>query len=106
MHTLINKALDEQDEQLDELTLAKLKAARLQALAQQKQSKSPVSWMLAGAFSVALVAVIWVKQPVTPEALSPLAALDTVMTEETEMLEQLEFLAWLEQEELLKQGQS
>lgn len=110
----INQALDQQIENMDSFTEARIKAARLNALAAK-----PTSWwqkvtlpqgLAASALSVAVVTV----------ALNPfqsdqqgtmqlsesqlMAAMNPILTEDPEMLEQLEFMAWLEQEAILEQG--
>ena len=110
----VNQALDQQIENMDSFTEARIKAARLNALAAK-----PSSWwrnislpqgIAASALSVFVVALVLnpfesADQGVLELSESQLmAAMNPVLTEDPEMLEQLEFMAWLEQEAILEQG--
>lgn len=113
------QALDNKVANLDELTKAKLSAARLNALAKSgKQSFGLVSWFkqmtqnlgvtgsLATSFSVLAIVFVMVKSPSNEsmsgnqldEELALMAMMTPELTEDPDMLEQLEFIAWLEQE--------
>lgn len=109
----VEQALDAQLGNLDELTRAKLTAARLNAL-EQSQSQSGwqkllnMSWaskgIMASAFSVTFAVVLWlapIGQNAVDEELLFQVMQNPVLTEDPEMLEQLEFIAWLEQEALI-----
>lgn len=107
----VNTELDNSVANLDELTLAKIKSARLKALEQGQnkywwQKVSLTQGMVATSFSLFLAALILV--PLTTnqqnDELALMAAMNPVLTEEPEMLSDLEFLAWLEQEQLLEQA--
>ena len=108
----VNEALDRDVAQLDEWTLAKLKAARLNAMAQAATPRSkwrPLSWpqgMMASGVGLALVmmAVVNLNPESSPAGISEqqlLAAMNPVLSEDMDLLEQLEFVAWLEQENLV-----
>lgn len=111
----VNAALEQQVNDLDELTLAKLKSARLQAMQQMKPSWSqrinqlmtaPLG--LGGACAVILVVMVsinWQTQPELNISADELAAyMNPVLTEDPDMLTDLEFFAWLEDEQLLEEG--
>ena len=106
----VNAELNQSVAQLDELTLAKIKAARLTAL---EQANKLTWWQklgfkqgaLATSFSLLLVAVL--VAPISgnkeTDELALMAAMNPVLAEEPEMLSDLAFLAWLEQEQLLEE---
>lgn len=102
----VNAELETSLQQLDELTLSKIKAARLKALAQQPKSPwwSSLLAKQAGAavFCSALVAAV-VLQPETKveldSELALLAAMNPVLSEDPEILQDLDFLLWLEQQQ-------
>ena len=107
----VNRALDDSVEQLDELTTAKIKAARIKALERVNQ----VPWWrkitlgqgaFATAFSLVLAAllIIPLKSNQDNDDLALMAAMNPVLAEAPEMLSDLEFLAWLEQEQLLEES--
>ena len=107
----VNAELDQSVAQLDDLTLAKIKAARLSALEQGSKPRfwsaiSPKQGALALCFSLLMVVVLvdpfnnGDELTLDPE-LALMAAMNPVLAEEPEMLSELEFLAWLEQEQLL-----
>ena len=111
----VNQALDRELENLDELTAAKLKRARLNALAHRPAQKP--WWQSFGlpqglaASGVSLALVFALVKPFTPAdaGLSPtelqlMAVMNPVLSEEPEMLQELEFIAWLEQEGGLESG--
>lgn len=107
----VNAELNESVEQLDELTLAKIKAARLSAIerAQNKawwQKISLSQGVVAMSFSLFLVAVLIIPLKTDQDNgdLALMAAMNPVLAEEPEMLSDLEFLAWLEQEQLLEES--
>lgn len=116
---LITQALDEKVENLNELTKAKLSAARKNALAKQQAPKeSLIDWLkkttgslgvtgsLATSFSVLAIVFVMLKNPSSIEPLESsineqqvlMAMMNPVLAEDPEMLDQLEFIAWLEQE--------
>jgi len=110
----VNRALDDELLDLDPLTQAKLQVARLNAL---EQTKKTAWWqrinlsqgVLATSFSLFMVFIL--VKPFGGEKTMPgiseaqlLAAMNPVLSEDVEMLEQLEFVAWLEQESMLEQG--
>ena len=110
----VNQALDAEVAQMDELTLAKLKAARLKAI---ELGQSQPWWrkfslsqgVMATSFSLFMVFILVnpLQQSPSLSAVSELqlmAAMNPVLSEDTEMLEQLEFVAWLEQEAILESG--
>lgn len=111
LHNKVNADLDESVANLDELTLAKIKSARLTAL---EQAQSKLWWqkislkqgLLATSMSLCLVALLIVPSGQEPQdnELALMAAMNPVLTEEPEMLSDLEFLAWLDQEQLLQQS--
>jgi hypothetical protein len=111
----VNAELDQSVAQLDDLTLAKIKAARLNALGNANKPSfwrsisrvlSPKQGALALCFSLLMVLVFvapfseQTELTLEPE-LALMAAMNPVLAEEPEMLSELEFLAWLEQEQLL-----
>lgn len=107
----VNAELDKSVDQLDELTLAKIQAARLTALAKAKekpwwQKTSLTQGVVATSFSVILVAllIIPLKTDQDNDDLALMAAMNPVLAEAPEMLSDLEFLAWLEQEQLLEES--
>jgi len=110
----VNHALNDDIAQLDELTLAKLKAARVKALEQQKalpwwRNLNVSQGVLATSFSLFMVFVLVKPLQQSPDVtavseLQLMAAMNPVLSEDTEMLEQLEFVAWLEQEAILENG--
>lgn len=107
----VNAELDKSIDQLDELTLAKIKAARLTALEQANrkswwQKLSLTQGLVATSFSIFLVAVLIIplKTNQDNDDLALMAAMNPVLAEEPEMLSDLEFLAWLEQEQLLEES--
>ena len=111
LQSKVNAELDNSVANLDELTLAKIKSARLRALEQGQnrywwQKLSLRQGVVATSFSLFVVALLLV--PLTTsqqdDELALLAAMNPVLTEEPEMLSDLEFLAWLEQEQLLEQA--
>ena len=112
---IVCDTLDQQVEQLDDLTLARLKAARLKALAQLEQSKPSIlqrffgeQMMVKGALatSFSVVAVLVMLNLNSGDKINQqdvlMAMMNPVLSEDPDMLEQLEFLAWLEEQE---QGQ-
>lgn len=107
----VNAELDKSVDQLDELTLAKIQAARLTALTKAKekpwwQKVSLTQGAVATSFSVILVAllIIPLKTDQDNDDLALMAAMNPVLAEAPEMLSDLEFLAWLEQEQLLEES--
>ena len=114
VQTRVTQALNDELLPLDELTQAKLTAARLNALAQAKQKPwwrrlSLSQGVLATSFSLFMVFVL--VQPTGGKRadfesteMQLLAAMNPILSEDVEMLEQLEFVAWLEQESLLEAG--
>lgn len=105
----VAEILDAEVNEFDDFTLARLKAARLNALEQGKSSGllGRSNWLsrgaLAGVLTVGFVALLQVSSPksVTPASeLALMAAMNPVLDEELELLEDLEFVAWLEQENL------
>ena len=105
----VNAELDESVTSLDELTKAKLQAARNIALAkaQQKpwwQKLNLQQGLVATSFSLLAVALI-VQQQMPEQGADEqalMAMLEPTLQEEPEMLSELEFLVWLEQEQLLQ----
>lgn len=90
----IVQQLDKHAEQLDEITAARLKAARLQALA-TSPSRRPVWTGLGMATAAGLLAVVFFWQYPT-EAPIVIDELDILASgEDLEMLEDLEFYDWL-----------
>lgn len=107
----VNAELNESVEQLDGLTLAKIKAARLNALEQAKskgwwQKLTLTHGVVATSFSLLLVTILIIplKTDQDNDDLALMAAMNPVLAEEPEMLSDLEFLAWLEQEQLLEES--
>ena len=110
----VNQALDAELAQMDELTLSKIKAARLKALelGQHKPWWRKFSFsqgIVATSFSLFMVFIL--VKPMQPSSTITavterqlMAAMNPVLSEDTEMLEQLEFVAWLEQEAFLENG--
>lgn len=92
----IRRQLDSQAEQLDELTIARLRAARLRALASAPPQRRLWLPAIGGAtLAAALLAVVLWQAP--PELPGPFEALDIVASsEELEMIEDLDFYDWLE----------
>ena len=91
------KQLDRHADQLDELTVARLRAARKAAL--DSPARLSFTWLpltgLAGVAAALLAVVIWYRQPddipLTGDDWDVLAASD-----ELELIEDLEFYDWLE----------
>lgn len=105
----VNAELDKSVESLNELTLAKIKSARLKVIEQAQnkhwwQKITIKSGVLATAMSVCLVALLVMPSGEHQQdaELALMAAMNPVLAEEPEMLSDLEFLAWLEQEQLLE----
>ena len=95
----VRQTLDRSVTELDAVTLARLRAARLTAL--QGGHKQPV-WQnrmaLATAMSVALVTGVWLLQKPTGQEL-PLDDLQLLTAkEDLELYRDLEFYQWLEQQ--------
>lgn len=93
----IRDRLDHSLEELDAVTLARLKAARLTAL--QSRDRRPVwrnKMIMATAMSVSLVAGIWLLQKPGGQQL-PLDDLQLLTSsEDLELYRDLEFYQWLE----------
>lgn len=93
----VRDRLDHSVDELDTVTLARLKAARLTAL--ESRDRQPI-WqnklVLASAMSVTLVAGIWlIQKPVTQDL--PMDDLQILTaSEDMELYRDLEFYQWLE----------
>lgn len=105
----VNTELDQSMENIDELTKAKLQAARLHALEQAKskpwwQKISLQQGVVATSFSLLAVALLVQQQfpQQQDDELALMAMMEPVLSEEPDMLSDLEFLLWLEQEQLLQ----
>lgn len=104
----VNAELDHSIESINELTKAKLQAARLQALEQAKskpwwQKISLQQGVVATSFSLLAVALLVQQQfpQQQHDELALMAMMEPVLSEEPDMLSDLDFLLWLEQEQLL-----
>lgn len=93
----------ESEHALDELTVARLRAVRLNVMAAKHGRRR--FWGLAGgiaatAFALALAGLIWLKTPSEPAVAPPsepsLADLELLSTESPEFYGNLEFYRWLE----------
>ncbi len=93
----IRQRLDQQADALDELTVARLRAARLRALGQAKRPHHRWWPLLGSALAAALVVAILVwQQPV--ELPGALDDLDIVASgDDLDMIEDLEFYDWLDE---------
>lgn len=99
LRATIKNELERESATLDELTVARLRAARLRALEAATTGPWYVGWQPAASVSLAVALLLgalllWV-QPATPtpdEALAMMSTLDEGM----ELYENLEFYEWLE----------
>jgi hypothetical protein len=93
----------EEERALDELTIARLRAMRLNALAAAKDRRRGWRWRFAGGFVAAglalgLAGVLWFKPPADSGATPPdvtVADLDLLSSESPEFYSDLEFYRWL-----------
>lgn len=95
----VRKHLDAQIGELDELTRARLRAARLRALAAPRR-RSP-RWLpafaTAAVAALVLAVVLW---PAPPEVQSPLEDVDIVAAQEPlDLIDDYEFYEWLDETE-------
>ncbi len=93
----VRQRLDEQADGLDELTLARLRAARARALEQHGRSSARSWWPAIGmAAAVALVAAVmlWPSAPHLPAAADDWELL--AAGDELELIEDIEFYDWLD----------
>ena len=94
----IGQRLRDSEDQLDELTLARLRAARLHALEAARPARPRLlAGGLAGAATVAALALaVWWMQPATV-ATPPLEDLQLLSAgEDLQLMEELDFYLWLE----------
>ena len=96
----VKRQLDQHADQVDELTLARLKAIRRTAL---DQTPHPgFNWLPVGVWGTAAAAVlalvIWHRVPEAPD-FSPGDLELLAQVEDLELIEELEFYAWLEESE-------
>lgn len=98
----LSERLDRLDDDLDELTVAKLRAARLQAVEQAaRPSRRWRPWLPAAATAMLLVVVtsVWLQRPVALAPAVPAVAFEDLELlagpEELEFYESLEFVTWL-----------
>lgn len=96
------KLRQERERALDELTIARLRAARLNAVATKHHRAR--FWGIAGGiaatgFALALAGVVWLRGPAdipaTPVSEPTLADLDLLSTESPEFYGNLDFYRWL-----------
>ena len=97
-----DRLLRQSERELDELTAAKLRAARLRAL--ETRPRHGLLWRLTGGFAAAglalgLAAVMWFQAPsdtAAPRASeAAVADLDLLTTESPDFYSELEFYRWL-----------
>lgn len=95
------RLLRESEHELDELTSARLRAARLRAL---DAKRGGFAWRLSGGFvaaglALSLAGVLWLRAPVDvaapPANESTVADIDLLATENPEFYSDLEFFRWL-----------
>lgn len=112
LEKLAREELDNSIQDLDEQTLAKLKAARKQAVGLVSGNNSrrgvwdwmsnhwllPVGGLTATAFAVAMSVSIWVADPIDLEQLSLEDFAVLSANEDLEFFDELEFYQWLEDE--------
>lgn len=108
----VSQSLDNDIAQIDELTLAKLKSARLNALEKGKvNNQSWPSRLLSGqgmmASAAAILIVVLAVNRNSPELSGQsdlmTAFMNPVLQEDPDMLAELEFVTWLEMERLVEQ---
>ncbi|HHO68564.1 MAG TPA: DUF3619 family protein [Gammaproteobacteria bacterium] len=94
----LRQQLDRQADELDELTLARLRAARARALEQARGGARSHAWLPAAGMAVAaaLVAAVllWPSAPKLPAGADDLDLL--AAGEDMELIEELEFYDWLD----------
>ena len=89
------------EHELDEFTVARLRAARLRALSASPQAR--FTWRLAGGFvaaglALAVAGVMWFQTPgdfVAPPLEPAMADLDLLTSENPDFYAELEFYSWL-----------
>lgn len=95
------RLLQQSERELDELTVARLRAARLRALSTAIRPRS--AWRLTGGFvaagfALAIAGVMWFQTPadfIAPPLEPAAADLDLLTSENPDFYTELEFYSWL-----------
>ena len=101
LHEAARRLLRHQEQSLDELTVARLRAARRRALAEEPRRRRTFAFaggLVAAGMAFALAGVVWLRAPSDlppPAEEASVADLDLLETESPEFYSDLEFYRWL-----------